>query len=172
MLENERFTAIPAMLGLALLLGASACDDGEDMDADTADDVSADDAGDDGTTSRCANETRADDFAAGLSKDGTAFRVTVDVAEPADPIRGDNAWTLMITDLEGNPIEGVIVDAKPWMPDHGHGTAVEEELIDMGGGAYEVSPLNLFMAGYWEVHLELSTADVDMDEVMIGVCVE
>ncbi len=172
MLETNPTTAIPTMLAFALLLGAAACDDGDEMEGDAGDDASAMDAGDDGMASRCADETRADDFAAGLTKDGAAYRVRVEAADPADPVRGDNAWTLMITDLEGSPIEGVVVDAKPWMPDHGHGSAVEEEVIEMGGGEYQVAPLNLFMAGYWEVHLELSSVDVDMDEVMIGVCVE
>lgn len=170
MLENERFSALCATVGLALLLGAPACDDGEDMDS--GGDVSADDAGDDGMQSRCADEDRADDFAAGLTKDGMVYRVMVESAEPAEPIRGDNGWMLTVTDLEGNPVEGVIIDANPWMPDHGHGTAVEEEVVEVGDGMYDVSPLNLFMAGYWEVHLELSSDDVELDEVMIGVCVE
>lgn len=148
---------------LNALLALGACDDGE----------ANDEMGSDGEpASVCSDEERADDFAVNLSKTGTSHTVTLMGAEPADPIRGDNAWTVMVTDASGTPMEGLTVDAKPWMPDHGHGSAVEETVTDLGGGEYELDPLNLFMAGFWAVTLEITDADGTTDEVMIGVCVE
>jgi hypothetical protein len=169
----------PGLLPFVLAIGglsATACDgDDEAPGDDTAADVAtgAASADDDGTMeSRCAMETRADDFAVGLAKDGAAVRVEISSATPASPIRDDNAWTLMVTDLAGAPLEGMVVDASPWMPDHGHGTPVEEVVLDQGGGLYQVDPLNLFMAGYWEVTFEITDAEGNPDEVMFGVCVE
>lgn len=152
---------VVALLGSALLLGA--CDGDEPME----------DAGDDMMQmSLCEVEDRADDFTIGLSKSGERVDVEVAEAMPADPVRGDNTWTITITDGDGVAAEGLTVDAKPWMPDHGHGSAVEEDVTDLGGGQYTLDPLNLFMAGYWEVTLEVTDADGNEDEVMIGVCVE
>ncbi len=156
---------LAALAGLTATLTLGACDEAEEP---------ADDGGDDEMMqmSLCEMEDRADDFTVGLSKSGQRVSVEVSEAMPADPVRGDNAWTLMITDAEGNAAEGLVVDAKPWMPDHGHGSSVEEEVTEMGGGQYMMNPLNLFMAGYWEVTIDIADADGNEDEVMIGVCVE
>ena len=127
---------------------------------------------DDAPAGICADEDRADDFAVSLTKMGERHTVTLMEAEPADPVRGDNTWTILVTDEAGTPMEGIGVDAKPWMPDHGHGSAVEETVTDLGAGEYTLDPLNLFMAGLWQVTLELTDEDGETDEVMISVCVE
>lgn len=159
-----RYALMPASLTVLLALGA--CDGNDDG---TGDDMAA---SDDAPASVCEAEDRVDDFAVDLTKQGELHTVRLVSAEPAEPIRGDNTWTVMVTDAAGTPMEGITVDAKPWMPDHGHGTAVEETVTDMGGGEYEIDPLNLFMAGFWEVTLEITDAEGNADEVMIGVCVE
>ncbi|MEX1367713.1 MAG: FixH family protein [Nannocystaceae bacterium] len=147
---------------LAFVLAMSACD-GDDA---------GDDASNDGPASICDDEDRVDDFVVNLAKDGARHTVTLVQAEPAEPIRGDNAWTVMITDASGAAMEGIALDARPWMPDHGHGSAVEESVTELGAGEYEIEPLNLFMAGLWEVTLVLTDADGEADEVMFAVCVE
>jgi hypothetical protein len=58
------------------------------------------------------------------------------------------------------------------MPDHGHGSPVEEQVEALGGGEYRITPLNLFMAGVWEVTLEMTGADDVTDEVVFTVCVD
>lgn len=47
----------------------------------------------------CSTEDRADDFMIGMTKDGEKTRTTVMDAVPGTPVRGDNAWTLQISDL-------------------------------------------------------------------------
>lgn len=148
---------------LALALALPACDDGEDT---------TDTGNDDAAASICEADDRVDDFTVDLTKSGERHMVRIVAAEPAEPIRGDNTWTVQVTDPDGNPLEGMSIDASPWMPDHGHGTAVEEEVVELSAGEFELSPLNLFMAGYWEVTLELTDADGGTDEVMVAVCVE
>ncbi|MEM7159071.1 MAG: FixH family protein [Myxococcota bacterium] len=148
---------------LALALALPACD-GEETTMDSGND--------DAAATLCESEDRVDDFAVDLTKSGERHMVRVVAAEPAEPIRGDNTWTVQVTDADGTPLEGMTIDASPWMPDHGHGTAVEEEVVELSAGEFELSPLNLFMAGYWEVTLELTDAEGGTDEVMVAVCVE
>jgi hypothetical protein len=154
-------SALVALAGLLLLAGAC---DGQDPMEDGGSDTMG--------MSLCEVEDRADDFTIGLSKSGMQLDLEIAEAVPADPIRGDNTWTVMITDAQGSPAEGLTIDAKPWMPDHGHGSSVEEQVTEMGGGRYMLDPLNLFMAGFWQVTIEITDADGTTDEVMIGVCVE
>lgn len=154
-------SAFAALLTAPLALTLGACEPAEGNSSDDGPSESA-----------CASEDRADDFAIALSKSGDRHMVTIADASPAEPIRGDNSWTVMVTDLNGGAAPGVSVDASPWMPDHGHGTAVEETVNDLGDGEFEISPLNLFMAGYWEVTLDLADADGNPDQVMFAVCVE
>ena len=150
----------PVILG-CVALATVGCDTGDGEDA-------GDEAADDGTMMlRCASEDRAEDFHLGLEKDGTAHRVTFTDAEPAEPIRGLNTWTIALSDLEGAPMEGMELSIVPWMPDHGHGSPQPVEVTDIGEGQYTLDPVNLFMAGYWEV--TISAAD---DEIMLPLCVE
>ena len=39
-------------------------------------------------------------------------------------------------------------------------------------GQYALSPVNLFMTGYWEISLELTLADGETDSLMFGFCVD
>lgn len=152
------------ILPLCAALGACNDDDGDDDSMDSAADTMA--------MQMCEQEDRADEFAVNLSKMGTEHSATLVEATPAEPFRGDNAWTVMLADAAGAAVEGVTIDVRPWMPDHGHGTAVPTEVMEMGAGEYMIDPLHLQMAGYWEITLTLTTADGATDEVMFAVCVE
>ena len=132
------------------------------------DDAVAD--GDGPAEQACTNEMR-DDFAIGLQRTGTRLDVTIADAMPADPIRGDNIWSLSIANADG-AMTDVAVKVKSWMPDHGHGSPVEAVASKVSDGEYTVEPLNLFMAGLWEITLELTLADESTEEVMFSVCVE
>ncbi|MCX4246403.1 FixH family protein [Paraliomyxa miuraensis] len=134
--------------------------------------------GDDGTSDdsseprTCAEEDRAEAFTVGTSQTGDLHTVSIVEADPAEPIRGDNMWTVMVTDPDGAAMEGATIGFKPWMPDHGHGTPVEAEITELGAGEYEATPVNLFMAGYWEVTLDVTDASGASDSVVFKVCVE
>jgi hypothetical protein len=151
-------------------LGTCQEDHSHDTHADTH--ATGTDTGTDTEAEGCAAETRDDEFAIGLSKSGQLVTATFVSADPALPIKGDNTWVLSITDLGGAPLDGLTIQVTPMMPDHGHGTAVVAEVMATGNpGEYTLTPVNLFMAGYWEVTLDV-TSDAGQDSVMFGVCVE
>ena len=157
------------MLVGPLVLGVG-CDPNEDGDDVAADEGSS---SDDGTPAvLCEEEDRDEDFAIGLAHEGESLTVTIADAEPSLPVRGDNAWTLTITDAGGAAMEGMLFTIAPWMPDHGHGSPVEPTTLALGEGQYLLNRLNLFMAGYWEITLGLSDGQGTEDEVVFRVCVE
>ena len=184
-----RFVLLASALPLATV-GTLGCDGGDDGDADSHDSHDSHHAGTDTDTGgsethghetgdtgdseqTCATEDRDDDFAIGLSKTGEYVVATFVSANPAPPIKGDNTWTLEFEDLAGEPVEGLTIVAVPMMPDHGHGTPVNAEVTVMPTpGQYELSPVNLFMTGYWEITLELTLPEGETDTVMFGFCVE
>lgn len=148
-----------AALPLLLLVG---CEDPEEM---------GDSAADDGTSARaCADEER-DDFAIGVERAGATLTFAIDDAMPSDPIRADNAWLVSVA-RSGEMMAGAEISVRPWMPDHGHGTPVEIGITDMGDGEYMLDPLNLFMAGLWEIHVTATLEDGTEEEVVFHACVE
>ena len=133
----------------------------------------SDDTGDDDSEPMtCVDDERAEDFPVDLGKTGTGNTVTIVDAMPAIPDRGDNTWTVRITDASGAPEEGMVVSLRPWMPDHGHGSPVEPQITDLGGGEYRIESLNLFMPGLWQVTFGLETPTGESDEVMFSLCIE
>lgn len=95
---------------------------------------------------------------------------------PRPPGVGDNTWTVEIEE-GGTPLVGLAerMEVTPFMPDHGHGTAVAVEVSEVAPGSYEWSPINLRMPGYWLVTATLaeeSGSSEDADLVQLGLCVE
>jgi hypothetical protein len=170
--------------GSALVLLASfallGCDSsGDEGNAEQADDTSTTmsgethETGETGDESVCAVETRDDDFAIGLSKSGTLVQATFVSADPAPPIKGDNTWVLDFTDANGAPLAGLTIVAVPMMPDHGHGTPVNAVVTELEvPGQYQVTPVNLFMTGFWETTFDITLAGGEQDSLMFGFCVE
>jgi hypothetical protein len=119
---------------------------------------------------RCEEEMRDEEFFLGIAKQGTVMRVTFTDAEPAAPIRGINRWTVALSEGEA-PVEAAMLSVKAWMPDHGHGSPQPVGIEEIGEGEYVLDPVNLFMAGYWEITV---TAEMDAvtDETMFPFCVE
>lgn len=163
-------------------LALFACDGGDETDSHADGDAGHD--GDTGAHAEsgethdeeqgdCAAETRDDEFAIGLAKSGALVHASFVSASPAPPIKGDNTWVIELSDLGGQPLSDVSVVAIPMMPDHGHGTPVAAEVSAMETpGHYEITPVNLFMTGYWEITLELTLAAGEQDSLMFGFCVD
>jgi hypothetical protein len=168
-----RSSALSLVASLALLGCDSNNDDGH---AEHADDSSTETHGETtetGDESVCAVETRDDDFAIGLSKSSSLVRATFVSANPAPPIKGDNTWVLDFTDGEGAPLVGLTIVAVPMMPDHNHGTPINAIVTALEQpGRYEITPVNLFMTGYWETTLDITLARGEQDSLMFGFCVE
>jgi YtkA-like len=121
----------------------------------------------------CSKETRDDDIVAGLQKTGDRGQVTFRLMStaPAPPARLDNTWTLHM-ESGGQPLDGATVGAKPFMPDHRHGTAIKPVITPMGTpGDYKFDQLNLWMPGLWEITFEATPASGAKDVTVFRVCI-
>jgi hypothetical protein len=122
-------------------------------------------------------------YAPGLAQvsAGGAFTGTVTAASteespgapPVDaPAIGLNRWTVAITDAAGGPVTDLTVTAdKPHMPIHGHSAPMFPQVAPEDGGVYIVSEINFFMAGYWEMGLELAPAAGAADRIVFPICI-
>jgi len=92
-----------------------------------------------------------------------AMAVVGDVFRPAVE---SGYWTLAVI--------GVLTSVVPRMPDHQHGTT-PVGMMPAGSGTYTLNPVNLYMAGYWEVTVNISATDAGgtttTDSAMFPLCV-
>lgn len=168
--------ALRLALALGLLLPL-ACDGGSDDGHEHAHDSgeSTDTGGETETGGGemiCEAEDRDDAFAVGLSKSSALFTATFVSANPAPPFKGDNSWIVDFTDPEGVALVEPTITVVPMMPDHGHGTPVVAAVSPTTtAGRYTIEPVNLFMAGLWEITLDV-TVGGEQDSVVFSFCVE
>jgi len=124
---------------------------------------------------KCDEETRADMFEAGMVKSGAngLFDVALLEAMPAPPDKGDNLWLVEVRDAtSGAPVADTTLKVTPFMPDHGHGTAIQTVVTPLGEpGQLELDRINLWMPGLWEVRIKV-TKDTDEDNVVFAFCIE
>lgn len=141
----------------------------------------SDDHGHGGSETTCEEDSRDDAFVAGISKTGDGgYVLSILDSMPAPPIKGDNRWSIEVRDDSGAPVTGMTLEAEPFMPDHGHGTAVVPVVTEVGEGVYTVDPVNFFMPGYWETTVTVvdpgatdsEDDDTDMDTVVFKFCVD
>jgi hypothetical protein len=121
----------------------------------------------------CTNDPRADHYAPGLEKVGPMGRLKVVLlsSDPGPPIKGTNTWTVRVEDM-GAPQTGASMKITPFMPDHGHGTSVKASATALTDpGQYQVMPLYLYMAGLWQITLEVTTPAAK-DSVVFSICIE
>jgi hypothetical protein len=126
----------------------------------------ADDGGDDDTSYNCAEETRDDEFAFGLTKPGESSRIEFKLlsSEPAPPHRGDNTWIVQLDTMTQptSPVTGAVMSATPFMPDHAHGSGKSVVITPMTEpGQYKLEPVNMWMPGLWEVTMQVTGANSD-----------
>ena len=131
----------------------------------------------------CANDDRGDDYAVGLSRTGDAGQITLTFVDamPAPPRKGDNRWILKATwAADGAPIDDATFTVTPFMPDHGHGTPVPVgvEHLPNPRGTWAFDPLNLMMAGLWEITFDIEAPSPSgdgtnvSDSVVFRFCVD
>lgn len=86
---------------------------------------------------------------------------------PQPPVKGVNAVQLLVTDTaSGTPLDGLDIQAVPWMPSHGHGTSAKTEVLPQDGGVYQVDNVYLYMDGSWELRTTLTATDGADDTVV------
>lgn len=72
--------------------------------------------------------------------------------EPSHPTVGNNVVTLTIIDgRAGTPVEGVMIEATPWMTVHGHGSSKKTRVREKGKGIYVVEDVFFTMPGDWDL---------------------
>jgi len=125
----------------------------------------------------CATETRADTFVVGLEKQGSKgnFAFKLMSSTPAPPSRGNNTWIVEVDALSagiaGAPISGAVMSAVPFMPDHGHGSALAVNITTTATpGQYQLDPVNLWMPGYWETTVTASQGGMT-DAAIFKFCI-
>jgi hypothetical protein len=132
------------------------------------------DAGD--TFYDCTKETRALPYSEGMqipSQDQTVALALVK-SEPGPPAKGDNTWTVSVADgATGTGLGGLTISVTPYMPDHGHGSPRQVVVTPAAdAGTYVLTPLYLFMGGYWEVTFDLGVSQVGTRRTaMLPVCI-
>jgi len=171
-----RSDVVPAVLP-ALLLALSAC---SSAPTDSAKDTAADTSGDSGLTgdsaSICGDTAVYDTYSEGMSRLGDAgvLQFAIAAASPAPPDKGDNVWTIALTNPAGESLvsdETVILT--PFMPEHGHGTnPATVTTTNNGDGTYTTSAFDLFMGGWWQLTVSASGGGVGADQALFAFCIE
>ena len=154
-----------ALLGpaFALALAASGCSDEAGSSSGTSGS---------GATA-CERDARKDAYASGLAKTGASFTVKILDAQPAPPTKGTNVLTLQVMDAAGAPVNGASVTVVPFMPDHGHGSAVMPVVTALGAdGKYTVEKLYLAMAGLWELRVNVTAPGAAPSDVTFAFCLD
>lgn len=74
-------------------------------------------------------------------------------------VKGYDVWTVE-TDAANTmtPLDDLSINVTPYMPDHKHGTTPVGVMAAGSAGVYTMSPVNLYMAGYWEVTFDIVQA--------------
>jgi hypothetical protein len=69
------------------------------------------------------------------------------------------------------PIGGNGKPADPYMPVHLHGASTIPSITAQGGGAFSVAAIDFFMAGYWELYLQLTPPGGAADPLTFKICI-
>ncbi len=92
-----------------------------------------------------------------------------------DPIMVNtmHSWVVNLRTLDGEPVENARLTVDGDMPAHGHGLPTSPEVTEeLGGGDYRIEGLKFQMGGYWEVYVDVVTADGEADSVIVPVDIQ
>ena len=123
-----------------------------------------------------ASDDSPQTYIAGLQVMGTSQKMSFSLldASPAPPARGNNTWMVQINAMTsgtvGAPVTDATITATPFMPDHGHGTPIVVGVTNNGGGQYQLTPVNLWMPGYWVTTLVVTSATAGTDTAQYKFC--
>ena len=122
-------------MALALGLGQSACSSGGSV---------------------AQTDSFPKDAFATVASDVGGMTIAARTSPAQPPEAGTCSVELTITQADGSAVDGISIDAVPWMPAMGHGASVTPTLTPKGGGVYQLDDVDLFMPGRWDLHLTLS----------------
>jgi len=154
------------LLVLSLAIGVMAACHGSDPPPD-ADEALA-----------CMAAMRGDIYTAGLERPGIGglLHFTLVSADPAPPARNLNTWVVQINSLAagvvGAPATGAVMTVTPFMPDHQHGAGLTVQVQEMAtAGRYQLSQINTWMPGYWEITIDAQVGGVH-DSAVFRFCIQ
>lgn len=114
-------------------------------------------------------------IATSTSGDWVATLVSVHSDGPPaldSPQQGLNTWVFSVTAaLTGEPAQITVISERPWMPLHGHGQSTTPVVTPGDPGTYSISGIDPFMAGWWQLKLDLPQVDGVDDKVTFDICV-
>jgi YtkA-like protein len=127
----------------------------------------------------CMNSGRGDTFAVGLEHTGmnAAYKFKLMSAMPAPPGRNLNTWVIQINwEATGAPVTGATLTVSPFMPDHQHGPGaytpqIQPLVAPAPPGQYQISDINTWMPGYWEITIDAKTPDNVEDSAVFKFCI-
>ncbi len=102
------------------------------------------------------------------SRDGK-LRVAVFTSPEQPPSRGTVTARITITDARAAAVDGLVLDIAPEMPSMGHGTPVVPRVTAKGGGVYLAEDVDLFMAGRWDLRMNITGAANDVAIIPVDV---
>jgi hypothetical protein len=68
---------------------------------------------------------------------------------------GRNALDITVRDAGGRFVQGADITVSPWMPAMDHGVDIKPVISEKGGGHYSAENVYLFMAGHWELRIDV-----------------
>jgi YtkA-like len=126
----------------------------------------------------CLAAGRGETFTVGLDHHGASGALDFKLmsATPAPPGFNNNTWILQISQMAagvvGAPATGATITVTPFMPDHQHGTGIKAKIEAMPeAGQYKLSPINLWMPGYWEITID-AQAGAAHDSSVFKFCIQ
>jgi YtkA-like protein len=107
----------------------------------------------------CMTSGRGDTYAVGLQHTGVnaLYIFKMMSATPAPPGRNLNTWVIQINwEATSDPVTKASLTVTPFMPDHQHGPGdVMPQVMELATpGQYQISDINTWMPGYWEITLD------------------
>lgn len=133
-------------------------------------------SGGSGAVVSCLDDPRVDAGELPISKQGASGKLTFELVQtdPSPPVKGNNLFVVRASNPDGSPVTGTL-SLTLKMPDHGHSAStLPKPVLDAETSSYTLDPVTLFMAGVWELGLEMKSnaADGARDTVSFYVCVE
>lgn len=131
----------------------------------------SDQTADGGEVIDCSKDARVTAYKPGLTTTSTsgALSFVLVKSDPGPPTRGTDTWTIKVSNASTQaPMTGLSMTVLPFMPDHGHGTAVNATVTANADGTYTVAPLYFFMPGVWRITFT-STAPADTAQFLFCI---
>lgn len=97
--------------------------------------------------------------------------------DPKQLVVGNQSWLVELV-AQNELVAGAAreLHVVPFMPGHGHGTAVAVEVGEEDPGKYRLEPINLRMPGYWLITVKWTAEDAEgeaaSESFVIDLCVQ